>query len=78
MTAILNPDRDFRSESRPLIIAQNLLKSPEESILHVVRQLRRYLRKLVLIEHQSKYSFLRRPLPYLQRAGVVKCALKRL
>ena len=68
MTAIVNLDGDFRSESRPPIAAQNLLKSPEESIkntdadsetagLHFARQLRRYLRKLVLIEHQSKYAF---------------------
>lgn len=57
MTAILNPDRDFRCESRPPIAARNLLKRPEESNLHVVRKLRRYLRKLVLIEHQPKYAF---------------------
>ena len=68
MTAIVNPDSDLCSESRPPIAAQILLKHPKESIkntdadsemtfLHFTPELRRYLRKLALIEHQSKYAF---------------------
>ena len=68
MTVIVNPDRDLCFESRLPIAVQILLKSPEECIkntdaisdtvgLHFTPQLRRYFRKLALIEHQSKYAF---------------------